>query len=127
MPLTPALWRQLLCSQKPQETVIAQVGELLSYAPLPMFVKVPLDDYVLAVTGSEQTVTQQNSVLGGDMDSCTAISSQRTRQDQNLCVETGNLHVPFEVPISTTTVLSSYVDIMVEFQNNLTILQLHHC
>lgn len=123
MSLMPALWRQLPCRggsyhvcRDPKKLLIAQEWGLLPSAPAPMPVNGPLDDYVLTVTGSERTAKEQHSVLGGGMDSWTAFNSQRTRQDQDLCLEAGTVHVPFEVPISISTVLSSYVDIMMEFK-----------
>lgn len=116
MPLMPALWRQLLCLQRPQETAHRTERGLLPSAPAPMSVNIPLDGYVLTVTGSEQIAIEQHSLLGGGMDSWTTFNSQRTRQDQDLCLEAEEAHVSFEVPISISTVVSSYVDIMMEFK-----------
>lgn len=110
MPLVPALWRQLLCLQRPKKLLIAQEGDSFPLLLPPMPVNIPLDGYVLTITGSEQTAMEQYSLLGEGMD------SQRTRQDQDLCLEAGIVHVPFEVPISISTVLSSYVVTTMEFK-----------
>lgn len=97
-------------SAETQETAHSTGRGLLPSAPASHACEHSSGWYVLTITDSEQTAMEQYSLFGEGMD------SQRTRQDQDLCLEAGIVHVPFEVSTSISILLSSYVVTMMEFK-----------